>query len=204
MIRNIVFDMGMVLLRYQPFVPCLRYARGDREQALRLKAAIFDHPDWTSLDGGRIGEEELIRRARERLERPEDRELVSPLMKDWYLDALYPMPGMEETAEAFAKAGYRLYILSNAGLAFRRYEYKLPPPELFSGILVSAEERTLKPDPCIFHRLCEKFGLDARECLFIDDNPDNVRGAESVGMTGYLFADGDAGRLRNYVQALER
>ncbi len=46
MIRNIVFDMGMVLLRYEPLIACLRYAQGDREKALRLKAAIFDSPDW--------------------------------------------------------------------------------------------------------------------------------------------------------------
>ena len=52
MIRNIVFDMGMVLLRYEPLIACLRYAQGDREKALRLKAAIFDSPDWIKLDSG--------------------------------------------------------------------------------------------------------------------------------------------------------
>ena len=55
MIRNIVFDMGMVLLRYEPLIACLRYAQGDREKALRLKAAIFDSPDWIKPDRGRTG-----------------------------------------------------------------------------------------------------------------------------------------------------
>ena len=99
--------------------------------------------------------------------------------------------------------GFRLYILSNAGLRFRTYEYKLPHPEYLSGILVSAEERMLKPDPQIFLRLCEKFSLKPEECLFIDDNAQNVHGAESTGMTGYCFADGDVPRLRAYLDTLQ-
>lgn len=202
MIRNIVFDMGMVLLRYEPLIACLRHARGDREKALRLKAAVFDSPDWTRLDSGDLTEEGLAPLAQARLEDEAERALVPGLLADWHLDTLYPLEGMKQVVEEMHGRGYRLYILSNAGLRFRTYEYKLPHPEYLSGILVSAEEKMLKPDPQIFLRLCDKFGLKPEECLFIDDSARNVQGAESAGMAGYCFAGGDVARLRAYLDTL--
>ena len=204
MIRNIVFDMGMVLLRYEPLIACLRYAQGDREKALRLKAAIFDSPDWIKLDGGDLTEEGLAPLAQARLEDEAERALVPKLLSDWHLDTLYPLAGMEQLVADLHDRGYRLYILSNAGHRFRTYEYKLPHPEYLSGILVSAEERMIKPDPRIFLRLCDKFSLKPEECLFIDDSAANVQGAESTGMTGYCFADGDVARLRAYLDGLTK
>ena len=131
MIRNIVFDMGMVLLRYEPLIACLRYAQGDREKALRLKAAIFDSPDWIKLDSGDLTEEGLAPLAQARLEDEAERALVPKLLSDWHLDTLYPLAGMEQLVADLHDRGYRLYILSNAGHRFRTYEYKLPHPEYF-------------------------------------------------------------------------
>ena len=99
MIRNIVFDMGMVLLRYEPLIACLRYAQGDREKALRLKAAIFDSPDWIKLDSGDLTEEGLAPLAQARLEDEAERALVPKLLSDWHLDTLYPLAGMEQRGE---------------------------------------------------------------------------------------------------------
>ena len=60
----------------------------------------------------------------------------------------------------------------------------------------------MKPDPAIYRRLCDRFSLEPSECLFIDDLPRNIRGAESIGMQGYCFQDGDAARLRSYLSSL--
>ena len=57
----------------------------------------------------------------------------------------------------------------------------------FDGFLISAEEKLVKPDPAIFRRLCEKFGLLASECLFIDDLQENVDAAVRLGFHGYRF-----------------
>ena len=94
MIRNVVFDMGMVLLRYEPLIACLRHARSDREKALRLKAAIFDSPDWIKLDSGELTEKELAPLAQARLEDEAERALVPEILADWHLDTLYPLAGM--------------------------------------------------------------------------------------------------------------
>ena len=110
---------------------------------------------------------------------------------------------MAEVVQSLHERGYKLYILSNAAPSFRAYQYKLPHPELFSGMLVSAEEKLLKPDATIYHRLCDKFGLKAEECVFIDDLPVNVEGAERVGMHGYCYADGDVERLKAFLKNIE-
>ena len=60
----------------------------------------------------------------------------------------------------------------------------------------------MKPDPAIYRRLCDRFSLEASESLFIDDLQRNIEGAQSIGMSGYCFQDGDVARLRAYLKDL--
>ncbi|MEG0741055.1 MAG: HAD family phosphatase [Clostridia bacterium] len=194
MIRNIVFDMGNVLLMYDPLLPCRRYAASE-EDARLLHAAIFSTPDWLALDGGELDERELLARAQARLDTQALRDTAARLMVDWHLDALWPKAGMDRVVEELLSRGFKLYILSNAGTRFRQYQYKIPHLHQFSGVLVSAEERMLKPSLAIFERLCQRYALAPEECLFIDDVPCNAAGAQACGMQAYCFADGDVARL---------
>lgn len=204
MIRNIVCDMGMVLLDHDPLLPCLRHA-GDRAVAQRLCDELFWHPQWKQMiDGGLMTEKEYLPLAQARLETPELKALAAEILKDWHVDGLYPKSGMDTLTGELLDKGYRLYILSNAGYCFHDFSYKIKHLERFSGVLVSAEEKLLKPDPAIYLRLLEKFRLAPEECLFIDDLQANIDGAQSVGMTGYCYLDGDIARLRAYLDALER
>ena len=202
MIRNIVFDMGKVLLEYDPYQACYRHAKNVKK-ALTLKAAIFDHPDWPAkIDGGLLYEDEYLLDVQDRLETPELKELAAKVLSDWWLDSLFPKLGMQQLIEGLLEKGYRLYVLSNCGYTFRKFEYKIPHVEQFSGILVSAEELLLKPDVKIFQRLCEKFQLQVDECVFVDDLQKNVDGAVAAGMQGYCFADGDVDRLAAYLNGI--
>ena len=128
--------------------------------------------------------------------------LVPEILSDWYLDALYPKSGMEAVQKDLLDRGFHLYVLSNAGFTFHKFSYKIKYIQQFSGIVVSAEERILKPDPAIYRRLCDRFSLEASECLFIDDLPRNIEGAQRIGMNGYCFQDGDVARLRAYLKDL--
>ena len=128
--------------------------------------------------------------------------LVAEILNDWYLDALYPKSGMEAVQKDLLDRGFRLYVLSNAGYSFHKFSYKIKHIDRFSGIMVSAEERMMKPDPAIYRRLCDRFSLEASECLFIDDLPRNIEGAQKAGMNGYCFQDGDVARLRSFLEAL--
>ncbi len=202
MIRNIVFDMGKVLLDYDPYQACYRHAK-NVEKALTLKAAIFDHPDWPAkIDGGLLYEDEYLLDVQDRLPTPELKELAGEVLSDWWLDSLFPKLGMKQLIEGLLEKGYRLYVLSNCGYRFRTFEYKIPCVEQFSGILVSAEELLLKPDVKIFQRLCEKFQLQMAECVFVDDLQKNVDGAVAAGMQGYCFADGDVEKLAAYLNGI--
>lgn len=201
MIRNIVFDMGMVLLDHDPLLPCIRHAGRERAQA--LCDGIFWHPEWMELlDGGVMDEQAYIPRAQSRFEDPEMKRLVAEILNDWYLDALYPKSGMEAVQKDLLDRGFRLYVLSNAGYSFHKFSYKIKHIDRFTGIMVSAEERLMKPDPAIYRRLCDRFSLEASECLFIDDLPRNIEGAQKAGMNGYCFQDGDVARLRSFLEAL--
>lgn len=203
MIRNIVFDMGRVLLDYDPYLPCLRHAQNAEDAAI-VHRAIFADPSWAPMiDGGVMTEEEYLVQAQTRLETERLKALAADVMSDWWLDGLYPKSQMDKVISGLLEKGYRLYILSNCGTRFHDFSYKIPQYERFSGVLVSAEEHMLKPNAEIYERLCAKFDLRPEECLFVDDLPQNVEGAKAVGMAGYCYADGDVNRLKAFLDTLQ-
>ena len=122
-------------------------------------------------------------------------EAVKSIVYGWYQQYLIPMPGMAELVRELKSNGYRIYLLSNASQALRSYFPRIPGSECFEKLLVSAEEKLLKPSHEIFERLYEKFELTPGECWFIDDSPANVEGAILTGMRGTVFY-GDVARLR--------
>ena len=203
LIRNVVFDMGMVLLDYDPLLPCLRHAAGDEALANRLCDAIFRHPEWGQyIDGGLADDMSYLPRAEQRLSDPAERALAKEILQDWYLDALFPNLRMRPVIQQLLEEGYHLYLLSNVGYSFQQFRYKMPFLNRFDGILLSCEEKLLKPDTAIYNRLCQKFGLKAEECLFVDDLQRNIDGAEAAGLHGHCFADGDIQSLLAHLQSL--
>ncbi len=200
MIRNIVLDMGNVLLTYHPMLPCIRHCK-DQEKAEAVYKVLFGDPNWGPvIDGGVMDEPEYWENAKKKLPTQELRDMADAVGTDWWLDALCPKFGMDKLLAELLDAGCKLYILSNCGFRFHDFSYKIPHLDRFSGILVSAEEKMLKPNAEIYERLCEKFNLKAEECVFIDDRQDNADGATAVGMLGYYFADGDVEKLRAYLK----
>ena len=191
--RNLVFDMGNVLINYDPewFVRRLGpLPEGDR--ALLLKE-IFHSPDWPRLDAGEIREADLEAKAASRL--PERLHAATRRLISHWEEPSEPIPGMAELIRECKARGFRVYLLSNASLRQREYWPSIPGSECFDGRVVSAEERCVKPDPRIYRILLERYGLEAGECLFVDDVPANVEGARAVGMEAFLFT-GDVPALR--------
>lgn len=205
MIRNIVFDMGMVLLTYDPMEACMRHARGNRELAAKLCNAIFFHPEWGPyIDGGLTTDLGYMERVEKRLTDPAEQALAADILSDWHLDGTYPRMEMRPVVQDLLERGFRLYLLSNVGYSFDAFKYKMPYLDRFSGIMLSCQEKLTKPDMAIYRRLCDKFGLEAEECLFIDDVQANIDGAEAAGLHGYCYADGDVLRLKAAFAALPK
>lgn len=203
MIRNIVFDMGMVLLEWRPMQACLRVT-GDAQKAQQVCEAVFTHPEWGPIiDGAVMTEPEYLAHAQKRLDTQELKDAAAAAMSNYWLDSLYPIRGMDRVVKNLLDKGYNLYILSNCGFRFHDFSYKIPYISQFKGLLISAEEGLLKPDEAIYHRLCDKFGLKEEECVFIDDLEKNIEGAKRAGMQGYCFADCDVAKLQAYLSSLD-
>lgn len=191
-IRNILFDMGQVLIRFDRayFIRKLGAEGGD---AAILEREVFLSREWAMMDWGTLTDDEAAERICQRLpERLHDaaRKLVSM----WDRPIL-PVEGMEDLVRELKAAGYRLFLLSNASVRQHDYWPRIPGSDCFEDTLISADEKMVKPQLEIYLRACEKFGIRPEESLFIDDAPINIEGAAHVGMAGIVF-HGDVKELR--------
>ena len=192
MIRNVVFDMGQVLLRFDPplFIERAGAAEEDRELLLR---EVYKSLEWARMDRGSMTEAEaaelICRRVPERLH-----ETVRRLVGMWDRPIL-PVEGMEELIAELKEKGYGVYLLSNASCRQHEYWPRVPVSRFFDGTLISADVKLVKPQPEIYRLLCETFSLDPDECIFIDDAINNAEGAFLCGMHPIVFHN-DAGELR--------
>lgn len=183
-IKNIVFDMGNVLVRFDPELFMDRYSLTGEDRKL-IRNEVFRSVEWTMLDRGVIDEEIAEQRILPRLpERLHD--AARGLIEKWD-DPIVPVEGMLELLQALKAKGYRLYLLSNAATRQPIYWARAEASKLMDGALISAEAKLLKPDPQIYRTFLRKFALRPEECVFIDDTPINVEGALYENMAGIVF-----------------
>ncbi len=184
MIKNIVLDMGNVLLDYNPQVPLDRFCPDGEAKAI-IRRELFEGPEWAMGDRG-----ELADRDRYEYVRPRVPEKYWEALKDCALHwdiCMTPVSGAMDFCAYVKSRGFGIYVLSNASDKFYEYFPNFAPLSYFDGILVSADEGVTKPDIRIYRIFLERFGLRPEECLFIDDREDNVEGARAAGMRACVF-----------------
>lgn len=192
MIKNIVFDMGNVIIRFDPELFMVRLGLAEEDKKL-LKRELFVSLEWSRMDRGSLTDEEaaeiVCRRVPERLH-----DAVRRLVGMWDRPIL-PVEGMYELVEELRGMGYGIYLLSNA--SFRQHDYwpRVPASKFFDGTLISADVKLVKPQPEIYRLLCDKFSLVPEECVFIDDSTSNAEGAYFCGINALVF-HGDAHEMR--------
>lgn len=195
-LKNVVLDMGNVLLRYDPQVALDRFCRTD-EAKERIRKELFLGPEWAQGDLGLIREEEKFDLVKRRV----PKKLWEPLKQcceQWDV-CMKPLPGALEFCRAVKGRGCRLFVLSNASYSFYRIFPQEMPVELFDGFVISADLHLCKPDLRIYEHFLEKFGLTAQECLFLDDSLENVKGARAAGLRAHHFK-GDFSREWAWLQ----
>lgn len=199
MLRNIILDMGNVLIRYEPshFVACCGIECAEDRQLLLNE--IFLSADWPLLDMGLLNENELEHRVLNRLPN-RLHEIAHQLIFHWS-EPIEPIPGIAEFLKDCKSAGLRLYLLSNASFRQPDYWQNVPGNELFDGVMISAFEGCAKPSTEIYLRLLERFHLSAEECFFVDDVENNILAATAVGIHGFQFS-GNVDALRKAIQRL--
>ena len=198
MIKNIVFDMGGVLIRWDPHGFVRELGLNEEDSALLFKYT-YGCELWAGMDWGRNEEDDVYAFACEHLPQRLHGHAYQ-LIHHWSSN-LQAIPGMKELAADCKLAGKKLYLLSNASHKQKDYWPNVPGNELFDGRIVSAEVNMVKPHREIFEILLKTYGLKAEECLFIDDMWYNVLGAMEAGLHGLVF-DGDAQGLRKIMSMM--
>jgi len=191
-IRNIVFDMGGVLFKWDPLAMSARVCENE-EDAHLLAKAVFGSVEWAWQDAGAVDDKTVAFASKTRV--PQRLyAAVDELVHHWH-DHREPVDGIEELIRGAKDAGLGVYLLSNAGESFAAYESQLPAYECFDGKVISCYEHVVKPDARIYHTLLDRYDLRPEECLFVDDTKLNVFAARRVGMRAYRF-DGNVTALR--------
>ncbi|HDN9013990.1 TPA: HAD family phosphatase [Aeromonas salmonicida] len=180
----IIFDLGRVVVSWDP-VAIVSSVRGPGG-AEALAERLFNHPDWLEVDRGTLSLHTMARQAQERtgLSAAENLTILQAVPA-----SLLPDPAMLTLIAELHGAGHTLYALSNMGHASIDLLEQQPFWRFFSGKVVSARVRMIKPEPDIYRYLLVSFDLKADECLFIDDSPANVAAAKALGSRGMLFTD---------------
>ncbi|MDP8994864.1 MAG: HAD family phosphatase [Pseudomonadota bacterium] len=183
--KAVVFDVGNVLYGWDPESFLVRQLP---EDAARLRF-IEDVGLWDwheSLDGGRSFDEAAAELSGKF---PEYAHLITAWGERFGETISDPVPGVHEIVRALDARGVPLFAITNFSADFwapfhaREREFF----RLFRDIVVSGEEKLLKPDPALYFRALDRFGLKPAEALFVDDRAINVEGAIAVGMHGHLF-----------------
>ena len=187
-IRHVVFDLGQVLIRWDPEAPYRRLIP-DADERRRFLAEVITHEWNLEQDRGRSwadAEAALI------AEHPQHADLIRAFRANWW----EMVPGqIDETVsivEELIEGGVDVTALTNwAADTFAEAEATFPFLARFRGITVSGRIGLVKPDAAIYRHHADTFDLTAANTLFIDDNAANVAAARAAGWTAEQFVSPD-------------
>lgn len=186
MIKNVVFDVGNVLVDF-----CWRDVMADlgfsKELQEIFEKTVFGNKLWNELDRGVIEESEVVE-----MMRRENREHCEEFDKVWAnRDKLVkPFDYALSVVEDLKARGLKVYILSNYPknlFIMHEKSGRFPYIDRLDGRVVSAFVKLVKPDREIYEYLLNTYGLKAEECVFVDDRKENVEAAEALGFKGIWF-----------------
>ena len=183
MIKNIIFDIGNVLLDFNPKV----YVKSkiSEEKVEEIYKCIFQSDEWPMLDRGTISEKDakinIINR------NIENEKLINLVFENWY-DILMPIESSVDVLKKLKQSGYKVYYLSNFHLAAFEYVTKKHDFfECFDGGVVSYKEKLLKPEKEIYEIIIDRYNLKPCQTVFIDDMKENVKAAIKSGLKGIIL-----------------
>ena len=200
MIKNIIFDVGMVLVDF-----CWR----DVMDSLGFKGEILEavadatvrSGSWNEYDRSRMEDEEILQAC---IGHAPHLEKEIRLFWDHLGGSIREYPYAEEWVRSLKNRGYSCYVLSN----YARRTYELTKGELgflkeMDGVVFSYQLNLIKPEPEIYRALLTRYSLDPSECVFLDDNAANIRAAEEQGICAIRFLGYEDGK-KKLEELLER
>ena len=184
-LKNLVFDMGNVLIEWNS-EKILKAITDDIHLQDLLRKEVFETGLWVETDEGVKTREEVIEIITGKLGEKYRNE-ITQLLRYWYkyVDVLTKV---QDRIIELSKSGYSIYILSNTAFTFYDLvkEGYLPATSVAKGMVLSCEEKVLKPNEKIYNILLERYNLDPHNTMFFDDLPENIWGAARCGINGFV------------------
>lgn len=184
MIKNIVFDMGNVLVDF-----CWEEDFHNKglfgETFERVADATTRNEDWDEFDLANLTHEEIIEKFIENdPEMAEEIRLATSTIKGMIRKRDYA----EDIIIRAKKAGYKVLLLSNfSPQALNEAASELTYIPLADGYIFSCDYHVVKPSKEIYNLLLEKYDIKAEETVFLDDSEKNIKGAIACGINGIVF-----------------
>ncbi|WP_315838251.1 HAD family phosphatase [Bradyrhizobium prioriisuperbiae] len=194
---TVVFDLGGVLIDWNPRHLYRKLFVGDDAGMERFLSEVCTNEWNLQQDAGRTFAEGA---ALLKAEHPEQADLIDAFHKRWPETIGGAIDGTVAILRELKEANTPLYALTNWSHETFVHASQFAFMSWFGGVVVSGEEKLIKPDPAIYHLLMDRYGLVAETMVYIDDNTRNAQAATDLGMHGIHFTSPDA--LRRELTAL--
>ncbi len=182
-IKTVVFDLGNVLLSFDHMRSCRAISSLSGFPAQKIYDEVFGSELEMQYDLGEISSAEFARRVKDAFGLAVDDREVQRI----WADVFRPVSGMEELVLSL-KGGYKLALLSNTNeWHFEHCLRTFPVLQQFEEFLLSYRLGSRKPDPAIFKEALRRTATAPEHCLYIDDIPDYILSAESLGINALCF-----------------
>jgi len=193
MIKNVVFDIGNVLVTFEWERLAKEIGFTDKDLQVLAEKVIGDR--WDEFDRGVMPEDEALKYVQEAI--PGLEEKFATL---WHRidEAIHVYPYVNEWMRELKSEGYKIYLLSN----FPKRLFEKEANEKFDfirytdGKVISSFVKMIKPDREIYEYLFNTYSLKPEECVFVDDRAKNVEAAKALGMKGIVFEGYEDGSVK--------
>lgn len=184
MIKNIIFDIGNVLLNFKP---------REYMKELQLKDEIIDNMDriifkdklWLEADRGTFTIQELINILIEK--NPSYQQQIETVLNKNWVEIHTRKEDSINYMKELKEIGYNIYLLSNCSKEAHDFIMKYDFIRLINGGVYSYELNICKPEKDIYLELVKKYNIKPEESIFIDDNKDNIKASIELGFNGIVF-----------------
>lgn len=200
MIKNIVFDLGRVVINFDPVSYLKRLGLDDKTSKL-LGDVVFEGEEWKECDEGKYGSnKELIPVLIKRY--PEYQKEIELALNEKWEEILTLKEESAKLIKKLKQQGFNIYILSNLSLDAHNAVKKYDCFNYVDGGIYSYQAKLCKPDRRIYTELIDKYNLEPEETIFIDDREENIRAAEELGIYGIVFKDAE--NAENEIQEINK